>query len=112
MIPFDKEEWENYKKIEGKNIGLLVQLNSGEQKKFWGKIETSDRTNVLYIRNNSSEYDLSKMESGWDWDFDIQILRAGPSMLLMNWIKYNPGDYGNSVIEHDQFQLEGFKVFG
>lgn len=111
MIPFDKEEWENYKKIEGTNVGLLVQLNNGEQKKFWGKIYTNDRTNVIYIRNNSKEYDMSKIQGEWDWDFDIQILRASPFVLLMNWIKYSPDDYGNLIIDDDQFQLEGFKIY-
>lgn len=108
MIPFDTELLEQLKEYDGQRVVIYVTLDNGAEKKFFGKFKISSQTNTLLLFNDSKEYEPLE---GWDSDFKIQFLKPSPFLTLMNWEKYNSGDFMGKLVDHDQFSVQGFKIY-
>ncbi len=71
-------------------------------------MKISSQTNSLILFNDSKEYEPLV---GWDSDFKIQFIKPTPFITLMNWEKYKSGDFRGNLVNHDQFSVQGFKIY-
>lgn len=104
MIDFDENTLQHLSEFENKRVVITIRSEGGESQNYFGDLKVSKR--AIILKNDSQKYDPV---AGYMSDFELQIIQASPTILLLNFSKYK----SNSIDEEwdDQFQIAGFHVY-